>query len=263
MKKMDFNERKLCQIQGKLFEESIDKTNCSSLIFIRRFMNSNLANKFDDYSVLVMSMDLNDCFNEIEEEYGLSNYGKIKYTKEEMFWIGYIYRALTINYKLSSRKIFSLFNANKIINYYDIYHTFDIDKATEKMMESIDYNPPELEKEAYKLLKKLMVREKLEKMIGSMVKFCVSGKIVSFNSKYNDVFYGCIKEVAINDKYREAYFIGAEDDKNVFVGKVYALIENDVSDKLVIVPKNKEYTIEEIKEAVKFKEKNAKYKIVK
>ena len=33
--------------------------------------------------------------------------------------------------------------------------------------------------------------------------------------------------------------------------------------KLVIVPKNKEYTIEEIKEAVNFKEKNAKYKIVK
>lgn len=100
-------------------------------------------------------------------------------------------------------------------------------------------------------------------MIGSMVKFYVSGKIVPFNSKYNDVFYGCIKEVAINGKYQEAYFIGAKDDKNVFVGKVYALIENDVSDKLVIVPKNKEYTIEEIKEAVKFKEKNAKYKIVK
>ena len=50
MKKLDFNERKLCQLQGKLFEESLDKTHCSSLIFIRRFMSSNLAKKFDDYS---------------------------------------------------------------------------------------------------------------------------------------------------------------------------------------------------------------------
>ena len=43
MKKLDFNERKLCQIQGKIFEESIDKVECSSLIFIRRFMLSNLS----------------------------------------------------------------------------------------------------------------------------------------------------------------------------------------------------------------------------
>ena len=68
MKKMDFNERKLCQIQGTIFEESVNKVGCSSLIFIRRFMQSSLANKFDDYSFLVTSLDINDCFMEIEKE---------------------------------------------------------------------------------------------------------------------------------------------------------------------------------------------------
>ena len=77
MKKLDFNERKLCQIQGKIFEESIEKLECSSLIFIRRFMNSSLSTKFDDYSFLVMALDINDCFDEIEKEYGFSSYGKI------------------------------------------------------------------------------------------------------------------------------------------------------------------------------------------
>ena len=82
MKKLDFNERKLCQIQGKIFEESVDKVECSSLIFIRRFMLSNLSKKFDDYSFLVMALDINDCFYEIDNEYGSSSYGQTKYSKK-------------------------------------------------------------------------------------------------------------------------------------------------------------------------------------
>ena len=85
MKKLDFNERKLCQLQGKIFEESIDKVECSSLIFIRRFMQSNLSKKFDDYSFLVMALDINDCFYEIENEYGFSSYGKLNILKMKCF----------------------------------------------------------------------------------------------------------------------------------------------------------------------------------
>ena len=78
MKKLDFNERKLCQIQGEIFEKSIKRVETSSLIFIRRFMLSKLVVKFDDYSYFVTSLDINDCFEEISKEYGESIYGKIK-----------------------------------------------------------------------------------------------------------------------------------------------------------------------------------------
>ena len=270
MKKLDFNERKLCQIQGKIFEESIDKVECSSLIFIRRFMLSNLSKKFDDYSFLVMAFDINDCFYEIDNEYGSSSYGKTKYYKNEMFWIGYIYRALSIIYKLSSREVFKLFNAKKIVSYYSIYHTFDIEQAAEKMMESINYQLPDLEKDAYKLLKKLIIREMLESNIGKKVKVYIDRPIGSIHPKNKDIIYqvnyGYIKEIkAIDDEYQDAYVLGIDEPVSNCVGKIYAVIEreNDVEDKLIVVTDNKEYSIEEIKKNIYFQEKNFKYRIVK
>ena len=270
MKKLDFNERKLCKIQGKIFEESISKVECSSLVFIRRFMRSNLSTKFDDFSFLVMALDINDCFYEIENEYGFSSYGRIKYSKNEMFWIGYIYRAISIIYKLPSREVFKLFNAKEIVTYYNIYHNFDIEQAAEKMMESINYHIPDLEKDAYKLLKKLVIREKLENMIGQNVKVYVDRPMKSNHPKHDDIVYpvnyGYIKEIVAGDgEYQDAYILGEDDECDSCEGIVYAVIEreNDNEDKLVVVTNNKKYSIEKIKDKVNFQEKYFKYKIVK
>ncbi len=270
MKKLDFNERKLCQIQGKIFEESIEKVQCSSLIFIRRFMQSSLSAKFDDYSILVMALDINDCFFEIENEYGVSSYGKIKYSKNEMFWIGYIYRALSIIYKLSSKKVFSLFNAKEIVKYYNIFHTFDIEQAAERMMESINYKILDKEKDAYKLLKKLMIRERLEAMIGQIINVYIDRPIGSVHPKHSDILYpinyGYIKEItAVDNDYQDVYVFGDENKIDYCKGRVYAVVEreNDLEDKLIVVTDNKNYSIEEIKEIINFQEKYFKYKIVK
>ena len=270
MKDLDFNERKLCQIQGKIFEESIDKVDCSSLIFIRRFMKSKLSKNFDDYSFLVMSLDINDCFYEIENEYGKSIYGKIKYSKNEMFWIGYIYRALSILYKLPSRKVFSIFNAKEIIKYYNIYHTFDVKIAAEKMMESVNYKALDLEKDAYKLLKKLVIREKLENMIGENVEVYIDRPIGSIHPKHKDIIYplnyGYIKEItSVDGEYQDAYVLCEDNEIEYCYGKVYAVLEreNDLEDKLIITTKNKDYTNDEIVEKVKFQERFFKSKIIK
>lgn len=270
MKKLNFNERKLCQIQGKIFEESIQKVQCSSLIFIRRFMQSSLATKFDDYSFLVIALDINDCFYEIENEYGFSSYGKIKYSKNEMFWIGYIYRALSIIYKLSSKKVFSLFNAKEIVKYYNIFHTFDIEQAAEKMMESINYNVLDIEEASYRILKKLIIREKLENMIGQNINVFIDRPIGSVHPKHNDVIYpinyGYIKEIlAVDGEYQDVYVLGEDNVINYCSGKVYAVIEreNDVEDKLIVTTDDKDYSNEEIKEKINFQEKFFKYKIVK
>ena len=270
MKKLNFNERKLCQIQGKIFEESTQKVQCSSLIFIRRFMQSSLATKFDDYSFLVIALDINDCFYEIENEYGFSSYGKIKYSKNEMFWIGYIYRALSIIYKLSSKKVFSLFNAKEIVKYYNIFHTFDIEQAAEKMMESINYNVLDIEEASYRILKKLIIREKLETMIGQNVNVYIDRPIGSVHPKHNDISYpinyGYIKEIiAVDGDYQDVYVLGEDNVIDYCSGKVYAVIEreNDVEDKLIVTTDDKDYSNEEIKEKINFQEKFFKYKIVK
>ena len=81
----------LCTLQAETFEKSVEKMDTSSEIFIRRFMKSEIAKRFDNESILESNIQANDILELINEEYGISNYGSVKYTKNEMFWIGYIY----------------------------------------------------------------------------------------------------------------------------------------------------------------------------
>ncbi len=258
----------MCQIQGKIYEESLNKVGYSSLIFIRRFMNSELSKSFDNYSYLVTSLDINDCFYEIEKEYGKSSYGKIKYSSNEMFWIGCIYRAISIISKLSSKKVFNLFSSKEIVKYYNIYHTFDIEDVADRMMKSINYHEPDLEKDANNLLKKYFIRKKLENLIGKNVEVYIDRPVGSAHSKYSDMIYpinyGYIKEItAVDNEYQDVYVLGEDSKIDYCVGKVVAVVErkNDLEDKLVVSADNKEYSVDEIKELINFQEKYFKYKI--
>ena len=80
------------------------------------------------------------------------------------------------------------------------------------------------------------------------------------------VNYGFIKEItALDNQYQDAYLLGVNEPVETYIGVVYAIIirEDDIEDKLVIVPKNKEFTIDEIDKLVNFQEKHFKYKIIK
>ena len=44
----------------------------------------------------------------IEDEYGKSEYGSVKYTHEEMFWIGYVSRYFGYTYELSSIQVYKI-----------------------------------------------------------------------------------------------------------------------------------------------------------
>lgn len=91
MKKIDKDGLLLCELQAKAFEDSADCTDVSSEIFIRRFMNSNVACLMDNGDFLQMNIQAKDVIERIDEEYGYSQYGSVKYTKNELYWIGYIY----------------------------------------------------------------------------------------------------------------------------------------------------------------------------
>lgn len=92
----------LCELQATAFENSIDKMDSSSEIFIRRFMKSNIAKRMDDESILESNLQANDILQLVDEEYGVSHYGTVKYTHNEMYWIGYIYRYFAITYEFTS-----------------------------------------------------------------------------------------------------------------------------------------------------------------
>lgn len=75
MKEMDSIGLRLCSYQALLFDHSIEGTNCSSKIFIRRFMNSTLAERMDNRGFL--SLDPLQAIERIEEDKGLDRTGPL------------------------------------------------------------------------------------------------------------------------------------------------------------------------------------------
>ena len=82
MKVIDDIGIRLCKVQGETFSLSITKTECSSAIFIRRFMNSYFASRLDNGGLVSEVFDSNVIFEELEHEFGASSYGKEKYNAD-------------------------------------------------------------------------------------------------------------------------------------------------------------------------------------
>ena len=91
MKEFDHTGLLLAEYQGKLFEKSTE-LDCSTAIFIRRFLYSDLLKKMDMNDLTSLSLDVNEGIGSIQNQFGDSDYGKIKYSQSAMFWIGYMYR---------------------------------------------------------------------------------------------------------------------------------------------------------------------------
>lgn len=138
MRKIDSLGLKICSYQALLFESSIEQTDCSSKIFIRRFMNSNLAKRMDRVGFMFDSLDVSDAINEIEDQYGASVYGVEKFTVEEMHWIGYIYRYWAYVTEKSSKQIYKIVKPEKLKKLYFPYHSLDPLQAIERIMEEIE-----------------------------------------------------------------------------------------------------------------------------
>ena len=134
--KMDHDGLLLCEIQAKTFELSVDTVKASSPVFIRRFMNSNTAERLDDCSVLDTNLQPADLLDLINEQYGLSDYGSVKYTHNEMYWIGYIYRYYAYMYQCSSSGVYRLIKPKELRDLYLPYHTMDPAQAIERIQEA-------------------------------------------------------------------------------------------------------------------------------
>ncbi len=126
----------LCEIQATTFEKSVKQLNSSSEIFIRRFMKSQIAKRIDNESVLESNIQANDILELIEEEYGPSNYGTVKYTQNEIFWIGYIYRYFAITYDLTSAQVYKIVKPKELREVFLPYHTLDSAQAIERILEA-------------------------------------------------------------------------------------------------------------------------------
>lgn len=136
MRKISKDGLLLCKLQAEAFENSIDKMDTSSEIFIRRFMKSEIAKRLDNESVLESNIQANDILELVNEEYGISNYGSVKYTRNEIYWIGYIYRYFASTYEMSSAQVYKIVKPKELRGLFLPYHTMDPAQAIERILEA-------------------------------------------------------------------------------------------------------------------------------
>lgn len=134
MRKFDHNGLLLAEYQGKLFEKS-SELNCSTGIFMRRFLHSNLLNELDANNSATLSLDENEGINSILEQFGDSNYGKLKYSKNSLFWIGYMYRYISYTREQSTKFIMKIFNYKQMNDVYYSFHTQDPEWCIKGLLE--------------------------------------------------------------------------------------------------------------------------------
>ncbi|MBR4915365.1 MAG: antitoxin [Clostridiales bacterium] len=136
MKKIDKDGLLLCDMQAKAFELSVTVLDTSSEVFIRRFMNSDVAKQLDNKAVLQSNIQAGDLLSRINEEYGKSNYGSVKYTSNELYWIGYIYRYFAYTYDKTSLQVYKIVKPKELRGLFLPYHTMDPAQAIERIIES-------------------------------------------------------------------------------------------------------------------------------
>lgn len=134
MREFDHNGLLLAEYQGKIFEKSLE-LNCSSAIFIRRFMHSDLLKEMDTFVPSTLSLDEDEAIWRILEQYGDSNYGKVKYSRESLFWMGYMYRYISYTREERTPFVMKTFTHKQMNDVYYVFHTQDPEWVIRSLLE--------------------------------------------------------------------------------------------------------------------------------
>lgn len=134
MRAFDHNGLLLCEYQAKLFEKSFE-LNCSSPVFIRRFLHSELSRKLDEGYSAFLSLDVNEGIESINNRYNDSSYGQEKYSKNSLFWVGYMYRYICYTREQSSSFVMKIFKHQQMNSVYYVYHTQDPEWCINNLLE--------------------------------------------------------------------------------------------------------------------------------
>ena len=134
MRKYDHDGLLLAEFQGKLFEKSYE-LKCSTPIFFRRFLHSDLLIKLDANNTSTLSLDVNEGLDSILVQFGDSDYGKTKYSPAALFWIGYMYRYISYTREESTKFVMKTFDYKQMNDVYYTYHTQDPEWCIRNLLE--------------------------------------------------------------------------------------------------------------------------------
>lgn len=157
MRKIDNDGLLLCEMQAKVFELSGLEQNTSSAVFIRRFMNSDVAKQLDNLTILQSNTQAPDILKLIDEEYGKSEYGSVQYSLNELYWIGYIYRYYAYTYIKTSKQVYKIVKPKELRELFLPYHTMDPAQAIDRILEAkgLVYADDYEEKRQFEIFKRI------------------------------------------------------------------------------------------------------------
>lgn len=132
---MNSLQLKLCDIQGRLFELSAEKK-YNSTAFIKAFMTSETARALDSEYNRMQWAGEEYLLEEVVADAGdmLSADGEI-FSKDILYWIGYIYRYWHYYNGEDSAKIYKQAPIGTMKRNYMIFHTMDPVLAIEDLKE--------------------------------------------------------------------------------------------------------------------------------
>lgn len=153
---------KLCRMQAEIFVLSAARLTCSSAIFLRRFMLSSVASRMDQSGFLYEACDANEILQEIESEFGKTDYGREKYSTEELYWIGYIYRYWCYTYEQSSKQIYRTIKPKELRELYYPYHSLDPAQAIERILEAKSSDERDYTEKGVDILRRIIAEKNRE-----------------------------------------------------------------------------------------------------
>lgn len=126
---------KMCDIQGRLFELSADKE-YGSANFVKIFMNSEVAKALDSTYNRMQWAGEEYLLEEIATVAGekLEKTGEI-YSKDILYWIGYLYRFWHYYTNEDSAKIYKQAPVGTMKRNYMMFHTMAPELAVENLKE--------------------------------------------------------------------------------------------------------------------------------
>lgn len=135
MRVLDETGRYLLDLQGSLFEQSGQMIQSGSAVFIRRFMYSTTARRFDACSIGLESDTVSSLIEDVNRQYGMKAYGSLVYSGEELRWIGSLYRYWAYCYEVPSRKIYTELSATALRDLYAECHAMEYEEVMDRIME--------------------------------------------------------------------------------------------------------------------------------
>ena len=113
MRENDYDCSLMCKIQGNIFEKSLEYLNCSSPLFIKKYMMGEDALSMDRLHFLNTTKSDVQVLLDMKD----TEFGSTKYSSYDLYWAGYIYRYWSYIYEIDSKQLYKLFPGVKLIKY--------------------------------------------------------------------------------------------------------------------------------------------------